>query len=104
MELQSDRDNEVAAVFGGVENAVTIGKTKFVMCESAKSASGNIVNVNADEGVGDFLAVGADVLDGGGASEAGDFTESFDASEAFIHGVFYDVVPIFAAHDFEANR
>ena len=49
------------------------------------------------------MAVGADVLDGGGASEAGDFTESFDASEAFIHGVFYDVVPIFAAHDFEAG-
>ena len=48
MELQSNRNNEVAAVFGGVENAVAIGKTKFVMCESAKSASGNIVNVNAD--------------------------------------------------------
>lgn len=47
------------------------------------------------------MAVGADVLYRSGAGEAGDFAQSFDAGEAFIGSIFDDVVPIFAAHDFD---
>ena len=50
-----------------------------------------------------MLAVGTDVLNGGSAGETGDFRKIFDASETFGDGVFDDVVPIFAAHNFEAE-
>ncbi len=49
------------------------------------------------------MAVGADVLDRGSAGETGDFRKTFDAGETFGDGVFDDVVPIFAAHNFEAE-
>ena len=47
------------------------------------------------------MAVGADVLDGGGSGESGDFAEGFDASETSFAGIGDDVVPVFATHDFE---
>ena len=49
------------------------------------------------------MAVGADVLDGGGTDEAGDFGEGFDAGEAFADSVFDDMIPIFATHDAKAK-
>ena len=69
--------------------------------QSDKSVSGGIVGFGFDEGVGNVLAVGTDVLDRGGAGEAGDFAHGFDASETFGHGVFDDVVPVVATQDFE---
>ena len=83
---------------------MAIAEAELTVGKSTEGAGGDIVNIDADEGISDFLAVGADVLDGGGASEAGDFGEGFDAGEALIYGVFYDIIPVFAAHDFEANR
>lgn len=50
-----------------------------------------------------MLAVGTDVLDGSSAGETGDFRKTFDASETFGNGVFDDVVPVFAAHNFKAE-
>lgn len=47
------------------------------------------------------MAVGTDVLDRGGTGEAGDLAEGFDASETALAGISDDVVPVFAAHDFE---
>ena len=47
------------------------------------------------------MAVGADVLDGGAAGEAGDFAHGFDAGEVTFASVLNHVVPIFTAHDFE---
>ncbi len=45
------------------------------------------------------MAVGADVLDGGGAGEAGDFAHGFDAGVALAHGIGDDLVPVFAGGD-----
>ena len=41
-----------------------------------------VVRRDAGDGVGDFLAVGADVLDGGGADRAGDPRQRLDADPA----------------------
>ena len=47
------------------------------------------------------MAVGADVLDGGSAGETGDFAHGFDAGEAMFAGIGDNVIPVFAAHDFD---
>lgn len=61
--------------------------------------AGGVIDIYTDKSIGDFLAVGTDVLDGGGGGKAGDFAESFDASETLAASVSDDVVPVFAAHD-----
>ena len=50
-----------------------------------------------------MLAVGTDVLNGRSAGETGDFRKTFDAGETFRDGVFDNVIPIFAAHNFKAE-
>lgn len=69
--------------------------------EGFEGAGGGVVNFDFGQSVGDFLAVGADVLNGSCAGEAGDFAEGFDAGKAALAGIRDDVVPIFAAHDFD---
>ena len=62
-----------------------------------------VENVDAVEGVGDFLAVSADILNWSSADEAGDFAESFDAGEILLAGVFDYGIPWLAPHDFESG-
>ena len=69
------------------------------MGEGAESATGCIVNFDGLQGVGDFLAVGADVLHRGGAGEAGDLAKGFDTGEASLASVGDNVVPVFTTHD-----
>ncbi len=57
--------------------------------------------MNFGESVGDFLAVCADILNGGGGGKSWDFTESFDAGEVEIAGIFDNVIPIFATHNIQ---
>lgn len=83
---------------------MAIGKPKFAVGKCAEGASGSVVDVDTDKCVGDFLAVGTDILDGCGAGEARNLGEGFDAGEAFIDGVFYDIIPVFAAHDLDFER
>ena len=71
------------------------------MSKSAESAGSGVVDINADECVGDFLAVGADVLNWCCTGETGDFRKGFDAGKAFIYAILYDIIPVFAAHDLE---
>ena len=66
--------------------------------KSFESAGGAVIDVGGDEGLGDVLAVGADVLYWGGGGVAGDFTESLDTGKAALAGVGDDVVPVFATH------
>lgn len=77
---------------------MAVGKMHIGGVESLELAGLSVVDLGADEGVGNVLAVGADILNRGGAGEAGDFAEGFDTGETLIYGVFYDGVPVGATH------
>ena len=47
------------------------------------------------------MTVSADVLDWGGAGEAGDFAQSFDSGEVFLTSVFDNIIPQLAPHNFD---
>ena len=49
------------------------------------------------------MAVSADILNGGTAGKAGDFAHGFDAGETLLASVGDGIVPVFAAHDFDAG-
>ena len=91
------------AFFGSVEDGFAVGELKIVIGKGFEGAVDGIINGDLNEGVGDILAVGADVLNGGGTGVAGDFTEGFDAGKTAFAGVGDDVVPRFAAHDSEGG-
>ena len=67
--------------------------------EGFESAGDGIVGLDGFKSLRNILAVGADVLDGGGGGVAGDAAQGFDAGEVFAASVGDDVVPVFAAHD-----
>lgn len=98
VKFQGDGNDEIAARRGGIENRVAIREMEICMSESLEFASGGVVNSDVSKSVGDFLAVGTDVLDWRGAGAAGDFGEGFDAGETSGAGIFDDGIPLGAAH------
>ena len=54
----------------------------------------DVVNFGGEKSVGEFLAVGTDVLDWSSAGGAGDFAQGFDAGEATLGRIGYDGVPV----------
>ena len=82
---------------------MAIGKLKVGFFKSDESASGRIVSLDRFKDIRDLLVVSADVLDGGGGGEAGDFAHGLDAGETLLAGVSDDVIPVFAAHDFDTS-
>ena len=80
---------------------MAVGELEVIFGEGDEGIGDRIIGFELDECIRNVLAVSADVLDGGGASETGDLAHGFDAGEASFHGVFDDVVPVFATHDFE---
>ncbi len=104
VKFQCDGNNEVAVFFGSIKNAVTVGKAEVGFGESLESACGGVVDFGFDESVGEFLAVGTDVLDGGGAGEAWDTAQGFNTGEASFASVGHYIVPVFAPHNFKTSR
>ncbi len=82
---------------------MAVGKVKLVASENFEFVGFDVVDFDCGQDVRNLLTVGTDVLDGGGAGETGDFGKAFDTGEAFGNGVFDDVVPVFATHNFEAE-
>lgn len=101
-ETESDGDDEIAA-FGlaRVENGVAVGKVAILGGEFFEFVDEGVVNFDAYDGVFGFLAVGADVLDGGSSQAAGNFGHGFDAGEAFFADEGDKIVPDDAAVDFD---
>ncbi len=82
---------------------MAVGELEFVVGQSFDRVSLSVENFDFGEDVGNLLAVGTDVLDGSSAGEARDFGQGFDAGETFAASILDDVIPVFAAHDFEAE-
>ncbi len=79
-ERKGDRDDKIAVFFGGIEDALAIGEFKIGVSEGFKSFIRDVVDIDAGEDLGELLSVGADILDGGGSGEAGNFRESLNSS------------------------
>ena len=58
-----------------------------------------VVDPHLRDGLGDFLAVGADVLDRGGAGQAGDAGQALQAGQALGERTGDHGVPFFARRD-----
>ena len=92
------RDEEAAAL-GGVEDAGAVGEAALGRGEEAEGKGFEVEGVDERDGLRDLLAVGADVLDGGGADGAGDAGETLDAGKAGVDGLADEVVPVHAGGD-----
>ncbi len=99
-ELESDGDDKITVFGGGIEDALAVGELEVGFGEGSERIGGGVVDVDFGEGIGDFLAVGADILDWGGGGETGDFAQGFDAGQAFVAGISDDVIPELAPHNF----
>ena len=96
-EGEGDGNDKIAAAVGGVQNAMAIRKMKIGGVEGFEIASCDVIDFGGFESVGNVLAVGADILNGGGTGEARNLGEGFDASEIPFAGAGDNGVPIGAA-------
>ena len=84
-----------------LENAMAVGVLAGVDGVGVGLESELVEGLDAVDDVLQFDAIGADVLDCGGAGFAGDVGEVFDAAPAAADGVADDVVPGFGGADAE---
>ncbi len=93
-EAEGDGGDEVAAAGGGVEEAGAVGEAAIRVGELGEEAGVEVERADSVDGLRDLLAVGADVLDGRGAGEAGDAGEALHAGEVEVAGVEDEGVPV----------
>jgi hypothetical protein len=97
-ELEGHRQHDVAHRLG-LEPAVAVREAAVGGRERADAAVVAVVRAHRGDRLGDLLAVGADVLDGGRAGRAGDAREGLDTDPALVDGASHDVVPGLARRD-----
>ena len=81
VEAEGDAGDDVAVAVGGVEDALAVGEVAVGGGEGGEGVGREIEGADGGDGLGDLLAVGSYVLDGGSADEAGDAGEALDAAE-----------------------
>jgi len=101
VELEVDAVDDVAAGFVGVEEAGAVAEVAGGFVEGDVGLLFAVEGVDGDDGFGDFLAVGADVLDGRAADGAGDAGQALDAGVVGGYSVLDEGVPGFAGADGE---
>jgi hypothetical protein len=102
VETEGDAGDDVAAAVGGVETAAAVAEGAVSGGEGYEGGSfGGVEVEGADvgDGVGDLLAVGADVLDGGSADQSGDTGEALDAGDSLLADGEDEGVPVVAGGD-----
>ena len=102
-EAEDDLGDDVAVALGGVEDAVAIAEAAGRARQCDEGEGFKIEGAHGVDGLGDLLAVGADVLDGGAADGAGDAGEALDAADALLADVVDEVVPVHASGDVEVD-
>jgi len=91
--------NDVAATVGGVEAAAAVAEGAVGGGEGDELERVKVEGADVGDGVGDLLAVGADVLDGRAADSAGDTGEAFDAADSLLADLEDEAVPVGAGGD-----
>lgn len=74
VEAESDGNDKIAILLGGVHNRMAVGKMKIGGGKYFEFVSFSVVNAGGNKSVGNILAVGTDILNGSGAGKARDFT------------------------------
>ena len=97
-QLEGHVEHDVAAGVG-LEAGVAVAEPAVGVGEGADAAQLAVPDPHGRDGLGDLLAVGADVLDRGGADRAGDAGQGLDADPAPGDGGGDDVVPVLARGD-----
>ena len=101
MEPQIEVGDDVRVALFVLEDAMAVGVLAGVDGVGVGLESELVEGLDAVDDVLQFDAIGADVLDCGGAGFAGDVGEVFDAAPAAADGVEDDVVPGFGGADAE---
>lgn len=69
---------------GGVEDAAAVSEAALIARERDKGVGFEIEGADSGDGAGDFLAIGAYILDGSAADRTGDSGEAFDAADSLL--------------------
>ena len=93
VELEVDAVDDVAVGFVGVEEAGPIAEVAGLFVEDDVSLFFAVESVDGDDSFGDFLPVGADVLDRCAADGARNAGEALDAGVVGGYGVLDEGVP-----------
>ena len=101
MEPQIEVGDDVRVALFVLEDAMAIGVLAGVDGVGVGLESELVEGLDAVDDILQFGAIGADVLDCGGAGFTGDVGEVFDAAPAAADGVADDVVPGFGCADAE---
>ena len=101
LEPQIEVGDDVRVALFVLEDAMAVGVLAGVDGVGVGLESELVEGLDAVDDVLQFDAIGADVLDCGGAGFAGDVGEVFDAAPAAADGVADDVVPGFGGADAE---
>src|SRR5271170_6881292 len=96
-----DAGDDVAAAFGGVEDAAAVGEAAIHRRQILKLKRGEIEDADRGDGFGDFLSVGPDVLDRSAAHGAGDSGKTLDAGVILLDGMGDEGIPVFSGSDAE---
>ena len=99
VEAEGDGGDDVAVAVGGVEDAAAVGEVAVGGREGDEGEGFAVEGADVGDGLGDLLTVGADVLDGRAADEAGDAGEALDAGEVCLADGEGEGVPVGAGGD-----
>lgn len=94
VEAEGHRCDDVAAAFGGVEEALAIGEAALGVREIDEAGGFEIERADGGDGLGDLLAVGPYVLDGSSSDSSGYPGEALDAANSLLAGGKDEVVPL----------
>src|ERR1700688_1553568 len=98
-----DAENDEPSALGGVEDASSVGKSASFIAEFADLTVFQVENLHRRNGLGYFLAIGADVLYRRPAHAARNTAETFDAGAASHDGARDEFVPGFPGSHIEKN-
>ena len=85
----------IALAVGAFEAAVAIGEFTLRIIKRLLCQTTAIQRAHCADRVFDFLAIGADVLDGCGPDETGYAGEALDAGQTAPDGLYDEMVPVF---------
>lgn len=83
-EAKGDGGDDVSIAMDGVEDAAAVGEAALLVREVDEGVGFEIEGADIDDGVGNLLAVGSDVLDGSTADGARDASEAFDTADSLL--------------------
>ena len=96
IETEGDLSDYILVAMCGVEDAATVREAALLVSESSEGERFKIKYADVSDGIGNFLAVGSDVLDGCAANATRNTGEAFDAADSLLADFVDEGVPFCA--------